>query len=382
MAKPTTYGRWLVLDRLGKGGQGEVFLALDTQRVAVDAAAIGLARACFEIRQGTTSGADIPKLSAQVRRALDTFADARDPTNMGALKLLIAPEGDDKLKKATGRFLRELRAYSDVHHPNLVRLLDANEDDHWCVTEYFHARELTRHQASFSGKAEAALQAFRGLVSGVAALHAKNIVHRDIKPDNVFFGSDNRLVLGDAGLAFYLEDDESRLSETLENVGSRDWMAPWLAGQRHEISPSADLFSLGKVLWWMLSGKPKLTFWDFKAEDEDNLEKLFPGDENMRRLNQLLDCVIVPREALLTIKTAEDLLTRVDEELQAIRGRVQKVTDEVRLCRVCGVGYYHKSDPLQAGLPNYTATKAFLCSNCGHVQFFRFASGTPPAWQK
>ena len=105
----------------------------------------------------------------------------------------------------------------------------------------------------------------RPLVEAVAALHEVKIIHRDIKPDNIFV-TDNGLVLGDFGIAHLEDKDNTRVSETYENVGSRDWMPPWAMGMRlDDVRPTFDVFGLGKVLWSMVSGKSKLRLWYYTA---------------------------------------------------------------------------------------------------------------------
>ena len=92
----------------------------------------------------------------------------------------------------------------------------------------------------------AALRAFRPVVDAVAALHAKKIVHRDIKPDNIFVASDGHLVLADCGLAFRLENQQ-RLTMTFENVGTRDFQPPWSYGMRlADVQPSIRRVQSGK----------------------------------------------------------------------------------------------------------------------------------------
>ncbi|MFB3906566.1 MAG: protein kinase [Acidobacteriota bacterium] len=90
--------------------------------------------------------------------------------------------------------------------------------------------------------------AFRPLVEGVVALHQDKLVHRDIKRENVYLDEQDRLVLGDFGLVYFIDDKRSRLSAQFENVGSRDWEPPWAQGVRLEkVTPAFDVFSLGKM---------------------------------------------------------------------------------------------------------------------------------------
>ncbi len=103
------------------------------------------------------------------------------------------------------------------------------------------------------------MKAFRPLVEGVAKLHERGFVHRDIKPQNIFIDANGNLVLGDFGIVFFDDPAHTRLSATFENVGSRDWMPGWAYSVRIEaVKPAFDVFSLGKVLWAMISTKPVL----------------------------------------------------------------------------------------------------------------------------
>lgn len=132
----------------------------------------------------------------------------------------------------------------------------------------------SKYPHHFQGNMLAALAAFRQLVEGVSQIHDAGLAHRDIKPANVFMSSDNRLVLGDLGMVFFADDQRTRVMETYKNVGSRDWMPGWAMGIRVEdVKPSFDVFSLGKLFWSMLSGRPKLQPW-YHHRDEFELEKM------------------------------------------------------------------------------------------------------------
>src|SRR6185436_16604940 len=126
------------------------------------------------------------------------------------------------------------------------------------------------------------------LVEGVATLHRSKQVHRDIKPDNIFVASDGRLVLGDFGLVFFEDDGHTRVSDTFENVGSRDWMPLWAQSMRiDEVEPNFDVFCLGKTLWYMVNGGGKLLAWYFEDPKFD-LGRRFPNRPEMRHMNILL----------------------------------------------------------------------------------------------
>jgi len=230
-------------------------------------------------------------------------------------------------------------------------------------------------------------------VAGVAELHSKGIIHRDIKPNNVFLSEKDGLVLGDFGLVFFADDKQSRLSATLENVGSRDWMPGWAQGQRIEdIRPTFDVFSLGKLLWSMVSGRSFLRLWYFDR-DEFNVERYFPNEPYIKFANTILaKCVVQDEQSCLPDASA--LLQEVDRTLRVIERQGDLVSNTVtRTCKVCAIGTYRLAvdrNVIAAGNFGIAARgahslKIFTCSHCGHVQLFSFnfnESHSPPAWSE
>ena len=141
---------------------------------------------------------------------------------MGALKKLLPfEEGAAKDEVAAlARMKQELSILESVGHPSLVKVLDSNLDQKWFVMEYLEGGTLSTRLGTYRGRVLDALTAFRPIVEAVYVLHKEKVVHRDIKPDNIFVSSDGHLVLADCGLAFKVENQE-RLTLTWENVGTR-----------------------------------------------------------------------------------------------------------------------------------------------------------------
>src|SRR5262249_17739392 len=142
---------------------------------------------------------------------------------------------------------------------NLLRLMDEKLEEGWLVTEYHANGTLNNKPVLFRGNVGRAIRAIRDLVEGVAALHDAGIVHRDIKPENIFFSSTDHLILGDMGLAFFRNGQETRLTDPFSNVGTRAWMPQWAMNVRVEdLRFTFDVYALGKVLWSMVTGDPQL----------------------------------------------------------------------------------------------------------------------------
>jgi serine/threonine-protein kinase len=160
------------------------------------------------------------------------------------------------------RFEREARAAGKIHSEHVVRLFDAlrTSDGRPClITELFEGEDL-QALVDREGKmsAAAALPIVRQLCRAVAAAHAVGVVHRDLKPSNVFLckrpnGGPPIVKVFDFGVA-KLDDDE-KLTRTEAVMGTAAYMAPEQARRAADAGPLADVYSIGAVLYHLLTGQ-------------------------------------------------------------------------------------------------------------------------------
>ena len=207
-------GHYRVLDRLGAGGMGVVYKA---EHIL------------------------LRRLVAVKVLALDTDHDS---------KLLL-------------RFRSEMRAIGALRHANIVAPLDAGHVSgdrpgesvlHYLVMEYVDGTDLEelipqRGPLPVGLACDLAWQ----VASALSEAHANGLVHRDIKPSNVLVTAHNEAKLLDFGLA---QDFRCRLTEPGVLLGTLDYMAPEQAQDAHAVDIRADLFGLGGVLFWCLTGQP------------------------------------------------------------------------------------------------------------------------------
>ena len=373
----TNFGEWEKLESRGKGGQGEVFRA----RKIPPEPPVSLDRLMDAIRKcaGFSASEREPAASEIVSliRGIVKGVVAQDHAQLGALKVLHEIKDKDAEEKAMARMARELDAMEKVHHPSLVRILDAGSKEKWFVMEYFSRGTLSGHMGRFRGHVLKALRSFRPLVEAVSELHQKGYVHRDIKPDNVFVSDDDRLVLGDFGLIIDPSASDKRQTDTYENVGSRDWMPGWAMGTRmDDVKPTFDVFGLGKVLWSLISGKRFLRLWYFNHPEFD-LEQMFPKDFDVRWVTRILEKCVVERESDCVLNDAGALLTVVDEAIRSLEhgGQVLLRQESANFrCQICGIG------ECRVRIPAAAEDMVLHCDNCGHEHKFRGVKDKP-GWE-
>jgi eukaryotic-like serine/threonine-protein kinase len=171
-----------------------------------------------------------------------------------ALKVLMAHLGDDDGFRR--RFLREARLAGRLSHPNVVRVYDAGESEGrpYIVMEYVPGRSLAEcGRLAPERVAELGRQACAGLQHA----HDAGLVHRDIKPANLLLREDGVLKITDFGIARAAEMTRQTQAGTI--LGTAAYLAPeQIAGE--DATRSADIYSLGAVLYELLAGRPPYVF--------------------------------------------------------------------------------------------------------------------------
>ncbi|MEO5989548.1 MAG: HEAT repeat domain-containing protein [Candidatus Eisenbacteria bacterium] len=155
------------------------------------------------------------------------------------------------------RFVQELKLSRRITHPSVIRiydLLDLN-GAHAISMEHFAGRDLgTVIKQEGALPVERVLGIARQIVEGLGAAHGLGIVHRDIKPANILVGDDGTVKIVDFGLASVGQTSRSRLTQSGILVGTPEYISPeQITG--HEVDGRTDLYSLGVVIYELLSGQ-------------------------------------------------------------------------------------------------------------------------------
>ncbi len=212
-----TIGHYEILEELGEGGMGRVYLARD------------------------------PRLERRV-----------------AIKVLAERLASDL--EWLARFRREARAVAALNHPNIVTLFTVEEADglHFLTMEPVAGKGLDQLIPTAGMTLEDLLPVAEQLADALAAAHEGGITHRDLKPENVMVTAEGRIKVLDFGLAKLLADDQRRAAELPEQgaaltregmvMGSFPYMSPEQA-KGEPVDHRSDLFSLGIVLYELVTGE-------------------------------------------------------------------------------------------------------------------------------
>ena len=232
-------GEYRILRRLGQGGMGKVYLALDP--------------AGFKV----------------------------------AIKVL-PPKKAGENKQALARFRREMDLSQRVKHPNLARTIEVGEEDgvYFMIMEYVPGDSLYNLVKGDEGgpwRVPDAARYFLLVLDGLNAAHAAGLVHRDVKPSNLMVTPEGGAKILDLGLA-RSDSDESPLTRPNTVIGTLDYASPEQLSNAANADRRSDLYSLGCTLYFTLSGRPPFEGGDVvnkiykqRMEEPPPLEKITRG---------------------------------------------------------------------------------------------------------
>ncbi len=220
-------GKWVLIERIGKGGMGEVFRAHQLNL----------------------------KRDVAIKLISDQFLQDMD-------------DNPEEVAMAVGRFQREVQAMAQVRHPNVLQIFDygslqAGHGEHAIPVEYismeYIAGETMRFTMSEEGLEDEEQMLsdwlrryFIPVLNGVEAIHDHGIVHRDLKPENVLMDGDTPKI-ADFGLARSIK--MRAVSNSWDVKGTWPYMAPEQFADFRRAGFAADIYALGKILFEAVAGK-------------------------------------------------------------------------------------------------------------------------------
>ena len=271
-----TISHYTILEKLGEGGMGVVYKAHDT------------------------------KLGRDV-----------------AIKFLSRHLSDSAENKT--RFMQEARATAALNHPNILSVYEVDEQDEtlFIVAEFVEGKTLKSHLAGLkSGSGIPVQQALEWTVQiakGLEVAHDKQIVHRDIKSQNIMLNGNGHLTIMDFGLAKLKTG--ATITKTGSSLGTLSYMSPEQA-QGIPVDHRTDIWSLGVVLYEMLTAELP-----FKAEHEAGLSYLLINEEPTPP--STLDLKIPPQIDAVVIKMLEKDRGRRYQTMTDLLGALEAVRKEI-----------------------------------------------------
>lgn len=368
--------QWILVDPIGSGAQGRIWSAHNID--------------------------NLPDISK------NTVAVLKGQPAQYAIKLLHEYE-----EEALSRFQKEIHALQQLSkdRPNIPVLYDSyfpskldratiENDPPFYVTENIQGENLEGHIKNKTYSLIDKLSIMLEICKAIQSSHAKGIIHRDLHPGNILFGKslhddyshlEPSYYVIDFGLCF-LEGTEKRITQTNEQVGARYFMAPELEEGRTDITTACDLYSLGKLLFYLVTNGRKLAR-ELHREARYDIPKWDKKHSNCSQLEyiwNLLDRTLVQhpedREKKVEnfIFSLEEIIELLDEHFYPAKPN--------RKCIVCGEGKYVLVAKKDIGTiwrqgtdtnlnPDLDKNFVYICDKCGNVQHF-FDPSTTKRWIK
>jgi serine/threonine protein kinase/ribosomal protein L37AE/L43A len=330
-------------------------------------------------------GVKIQSFAGRSSKGILYKASLPDRDRIVAVKV-IADSPDNKL--IISQFLQASKAIASVRHPNLLRVYQVGTDGpyHYVVTDFIHGRSLNVFPERNSRVPPADLLYYaQAIARGLAAAHARRILHRDLTPDNVLLSVGREVFVKDFGFARPVEVQGEGMERAV-CYGTPAFMAPELwDGKPADVR--TDLYALGVTLYLLLAGRRPFDGLHLQETIQQHLQASPPPIQNADPLAAGLEMVIgklLAKKSEHRYQTAAEL----EQDLARVRaGQSTRAAAEPKpatslICQVCGSAMPPTAEKcpqcksglfegdMSSGLPRKDrslVTGEFECANCGTI---------------
>jgi len=300
-------------------------------------------------------------------------ARQRHSRRIVALKRILSYHADSQ--ETLVRFRREAEAAARLDHPNILPIYEVSENDDGLPSfsmKFAAGGSLHEAAPALHREPRRIVALIAKVARAVQYAHARGILHRDLKPANILLDGRGEPLVSDFGLAKWL-DATSELTQTLAIFGTPGYIAPEQAnGSAGKITPAADVYSLGAILFHLFTGRPPFLGEHALAVIQQAAEKAPP---KLRSLAPTLDrdletiCAkCLEREPTARYHSAGDLAEDLERWLAGHSIRARPISPPVRIWR------WSRRNPILAGM---TALLLVMGAGVG-VMIWKGEMATPP----
>ena len=293
--------------------------------------------------------------------------------------------------QAIQRFYREIRAIRDLDDPRIVKILDHSSQDN---SDNFHFYVMPKYENAvlldsvawgdkgfFRARPKEALTFIAECAEAMELVHSTDVIHRDINPSNILLDNKSGLpVILDFGCC-YMSEDGNPVTLVDEGVGTPNYMAPECeVGSEVNIEATADIYSLGKLLWALLTGERAFAR-ERPAFSNKQLQKVLPNVPDSLHAMEIFQRSIRHKPSN-RYKTAADMAANCKRIAREVVGIVRPLEMVALRCPACGGSELVES--------NHTITEPFkldvfciignpannpnvvgrFCKRCGYISIF------------
>jgi serine/threonine protein kinase/tetratricopeptide (TPR) repeat protein len=300
-------------------------------------------------------------------------ARQRHSRRIVAVKRILSYHADSQ--ETLARFRREAEAAASLDHPNILPIYEVSESEDglpFFSMKFAGGGSLLEAAPALRSEPRRSVALMARVARAVQYAHVKGILHRDLKPGNVMLDGHGEPLVSDFGLAKWL-DVTSDLTHTLTIFGTPGYIAPeQVKGSAANLSPASDVYSLGAILFHLLTGRPPFLGEHALAVIQQTSEKSAP---KLRALAPTLDrdletiCAkCLEREPYARYRSAGDLAEDLERWLEGHSIVARPVSPAVRLWR------WSRRNPITAGM----TTLALALGTAVGVMIWNSEMATPP----